>query len=246
MPQIYLLLSIMSSADGLSSIFSAGNLEKFKRINRPVEKSDNAPQRKKRREGDGDADEIPKKKKPKHSKRDKVREIDAENDNDKAVNGVSTDTIDSQKIEEPDAEKNTRTLFVGNVPISETSKALKQMFKDFGEIESIRLRSVPYEGTAVDDKGNQDLVRKVSVNKGKLGSQKGSLNAYIVFSEPSAVDKALVLNNKLVGDRHIRVDKSVPTLFDPKMSVFLGGIPYYADEEKLREHFAAVSNRYCI
>ncbi len=228
--------------NGLSSIFNTSNLDKFKRINRPVEKSDNVPQLKKRRAEDSNVDAVPKKKKPKHIKRVKTLENDKENGKNGDDNEVSSSNIDdSQNIGEPDAEKNSRTLFVGNVPVSETSKALKQMFKDFGEIESIRLRSVPYEGTAVDDKGNQDLVRKVSVNKGKIGSQKGSLNAYIVFSEPSAVDKALVLNNKLVGDRHIRVDKSVPTLFDPKMSVFLGGIPYYADEVKLREHFAAVS-----
>lgn len=83
-------------------------------------------------------------------------------------------------------------------------------------------------------------MRKVAVNSGKLGSQKGSINAYIVFENKESVGAALAANNRMLGDRHLRVDRSTPTLFDPKSTIFIGGLPYYADEEKLREHFAAV------
>ena len=29
-----------------------------------------------------------------------------------------------------------------------------------------------------------------------------------------------------------------PSLFDPKLSVFIGSLPHYADEEDVRNHFA--------
>lgn len=141
---------------------------------------------------------------------------------------------------------------MGNVPISETEKSLVKFCSEFGEVESVRLRSLPVAGTAVDEAGNQDLVRKVCAIKKKFGSQKGSLNAYVVFKRPEAVQKALAANNRIMGKdpskdggegkqekgRHLRVDLVNPTLFDPSLSVFVGGIPLYCDEEELREHFA--------
>ena len=74
----------------------------------------------------------------------------------------------------------------------------------------------------VDDAGNQDLVRKVCANAKKFGDQKGSFNAYVVFKDEASVKSALTLNNNLVESRHIRVDKTPPTTYDPKLSVFIG------------------------
>ena len=134
----------------------------------------------------------------------------------------------------------SRTLFMGNIPISETVKSIGAFCAKFGEVHSVRLRSVPVEGTAVDDKGNQDLVKKVCTNAGKFGTQKKCFNAYVVFKEEASVAKALTANNSLMGKRHLRVDKANPTLFDTRRSVFIGGLPHYMDEEALREHFAKV------
>jgi nucleolar protein 12 len=136
----------------------------------------------------------------------------------------------------------TKTLFVGNVPISENVKSITKMFQAYGAVESVRLRSVPIAGAKVDDAGNQDLVRKVCVNSKKFGEQKGSLNAYVVFKEDSSVESALEANNTVVGGRHIRVDRDVPSLFDHRLTLFIGALPHYADEEELREHFAKVSS----
>mmetsp|Transcript_40214 Transcript_40214/g.41020 ORF Transcript_40214/g.41020 Transcript_40214/m.41020 type:complete len:387 (+) Transcript_40214:70-1230(+) len=136
--------------------------------------------------------------------------------------------------------KNKRTIFVGNVPLSSTVNSLKSMFKEFGEIESIRMRSVPIAGAKVDEAGNQNLVKRVCSNKREFGDQKSSYNAYIVFAEVESATAALVANNRMIEDRHIRVDMAEPTLFDEKCTVFIGSLAYYTDEEKLRAHFAEV------
>ena len=88
---------------------------------------------------------------------------------------------------------------MGNVPISETEKSLMKFCSEFGEVESVRLRSLPVAGTAVDESGNQDLVRRVCAIKKKFGTQKGSLNAYVVFKSTDAVPKALAANNRIIG-----------------------------------------------
>lgn len=217
-----------------------------------------------------DDEESEKKKKPKHEKRKLVAiNKKKEEKGEDALDAVEKSFIAASRAQRPveqleameveeladaeagktenpedegDAAKNDRTLFAGNIPVSYDVKKLKTYFKEFGSIESVRLRSVPYEGIAVDQPGNQLLVRKVAINSGKIGSQKGSLNAYIVFEKEESVTLALAANNRMIGDRHLRVDRCTPTLFDPKSTVFIGGLPYYADEEKLREHFAAVSS----
>ncbi len=156
-------------------------------------------------------------------------------------------------------DKDERTVFLGNVPITQNVKSLTKFCREFGEVESVRLRSLPVAGTAVDESGNQELVRKVCAYKKDYGKQKGSLNAYVVFKSVDSVQKALNANNRVISagedeeiaekskaqkgskalkSRHLRVDVLNPTLFDPFLSVFVGGVPRYADEEELREHFA--------
>ena len=46
------------------------------------------------------------------------------------------------KDEKHTKEKMARTVFVGNVPVTTDRKALKKLFKDYGTVESVRLRSV--------------------------------------------------------------------------------------------------------
>jgi nucleolar protein 12 len=50
------------------------------------------------------------------------------------------------KQKEVEKEKNERTLFVGNLPVStiqkDQYKELKKVFSEYGKIESIRFRSV--------------------------------------------------------------------------------------------------------
>lgn len=151
--------------------------------------------------------------------------------NDTALNGQEKVSF---------VEKENRTCFVGNIGITESKKSILRFFKKFGHIESVRMRSVPIEGTAVDEDGNQDLVRKVCSNKRKFGDQKGSFNAYIVFKNAISVQRAISANNHVIGGRHIRVDFCKPSVLNSKRTIFVGSLPYYVDEEELRSHFAVV------
>lgn len=61
---------------------------------------------------------------------------------------------------EGDDEKETRTVFVGNLPTSFNPKKVKSVFKEYGAVESVRLRSVAVAGTAVDKAGDQARKKK--------------------------------------------------------------------------------------
>jgi nucleolar protein 12 len=143
--------------------------------------------------------------------------------------------------EKQSVNKSQRTVFVGNVSIAATEKQIRELFKEHGEVESVRLRSVPLAGVKVDDHGNQDLVKRISANKGKMGDQKESQNAYIVFAAVDSVARAIkALDNVKFLTRTLRVDTESPSLFDTSTTVFLGGLSKFCDEERLREFFAKV------
>lgn len=219
-----------SSTSGVSNggLFGAGQAQKFARVFKAPEFD--LPT-KKVPEPIGEGGDVDPLEKPKKQRKERKPKSEASPD---------SEAVAAEPAEGGDKQDQS-TIFVGNIPTTETVKSLTKFLKVYGEIESIRLRSVPIAGAKVDEAGNQDLVRKVCVNSKKFGEQKGSFNAYVKFKEASSATAALAANNKLLGTRHLRVDRSNPTLFDPKRSVFLGGLPHYADEEELRDFFAQVS-----
>ena len=197
---------------GLKTLFSENNRVNFQRVVKPKEFI--------KAKVEKDSESIPKRiKKLKHKHRIKD-ELPIREDYSK---------IDVQHLENQETDQE-KTVFVGNIPLSESVKSLKSLFKEFGDVISLRLRSVPIAGTAVDDKGNQNLVKKVCANSRNFGDQKGSFNAYVVFKTREEATKALSANNRILNNRHLRVDKSNPTHFDPKLTIFLGSLPYYTDE----------------
>jgi RNA recognition motif-containing protein len=204
--------------NSLMSMFSDSAKVNYQRAHAPVEVQSSKP------------------KAPKAVIKSENPETVDENDDSKAEPAESTET-DANAVE--DETKNDRTLFVGNLPLSmNDKKAITRLFKTYGKIESVRIRSIPLAGAKVDRAGDQDLVKKVCANANQFGDQKHSFNAYVVFETAAAMEAALVENNKLIDTRHIRVDKVNPTLFDPNRSVFIGNLPYRIDEEEVREFFA--------
>ncbi|NXL63444.1 RBM34 protein, partial [Chordeiles acutipennis] len=132
----------------------------------------------------------------------------------------------------PDETVNRRTVFVGNLPVSCTAQALKSLFKEYGQIKSIRFRSlVPAEDT---------LSKKLAAIKHKVHPNAKFINAYIVFKEECDAIKALNKNGtEIASGFHIRVDiASKTSSHDNKRSVFLGNLSYDISDDAVREHFS--------
>jgi RNA recognition motif-containing protein len=88
-------------------------------------------------------------------------------------------TGDSEAASEVSGEASEqREVFVGNLPLSTKKPDLEKLFRKFGTVESVRFRSLPVAGTAVDEAGNDKLMKKVCAIKGKFSDAKDSSNAY--------------------------------------------------------------------
>jgi nucleolar protein 12 len=152
---------------------------------------------------------------------------------------------ESSADKEKREEEEKRTIFVGNLPVGITRRGLASIFKSCGEVQSSRLRSVAVAGVKLppEQAGNQKLMRQVCANTGKLlaDAPKKCAQGYVVFKSLESVKKALQLNNTTYQSHTIRVDFASPTI-EPDHSVFVGNLPYGADEETLREHFAEKLN----
>ena len=151
----------------------------------------------------------------------------------------------AQEEDEEDTDKNgDRTIFVGNLPPSTTRKSLATMFKPCGKVESTRLRSIAVEGVKLppEKAGDQNLMRKVCVNTKKVSTDtpKKTVQGYVVFVSADSVTEALKMNNQVIKadgmNLRLRVDRSKPSI-DSTRSVFVGNLPYAADEASLRDHF---------
>ncbi|KAK2531516.1 Rbm34 [Columba guinea] len=151
----------------------------------------------------------------------------------KSVNSDTGTTV-KQKQEKKVADEtvNRRTVFVGNLPVSCTAQELKSLFKEYGQIKSIRFRSlVPAEET---------LSKKLAAIKHKVHPNVKFVNAYVVFKEECDAIKALNENGtEIARGFHIRVDIAAKTSsHDNKRSVFLGNLSYDISNDAVREHFA--------
>ncbi|KAJ4952276.1 hypothetical protein NE237_029108 [Protea cynaroides] len=142
-----------------------------------------------------------------------------------------------------DESKLLRTVFVGNLPLKVKKKALLKEFNRFGEIESVRIRSVPL----IDSK----VPRKGAIIQGKINEAVDSVHAYIVFKDEQAALSSLMHNMTVVGGNHIRVDMACPPrkklkgesapLYDRKRTVFVGNLPFDVKDEELYQLFCGIN-----
>jgi nucleolar protein 12 len=163
---------------------------------------------------------------------------------DAPVYGPEPQPESAGQVNETD-DADSRTVFVGNLPLSfvQRKRKLDQIFQDCGKILTSRLRSVATEGVKLPphEAGNQGLVAKVAVNTNRIDkSAKQSITGYVVFADEASVELALQKNNLAITDgdvtRHIRVDRVNPE-YDAARSIFVGNLPYAADEEELFRTF---------
>ncbi|KFQ68133.1 RNA-binding protein 34, partial [Phaethon lepturus] len=149
------------------------------------------------------------------------------------VNSDTGTTVKQQKKKKVvDETVNRRTVFVGNLPVNCTVQMLKSLFKEYGQIKSIRFRSlVPAEDT---------LSKKLAAIKHKVHPNAKFINAYVVFKEECDAIKALKENGtEIASGFHIRVDiASKNSSHDNKRSVFLGNLSYDISDDAVREHFS--------
>ncbi|XP_030793078.1 RNA-binding protein 34 isoform X2 [Rhinopithecus roxellana] len=104
------------------------------------------------------------------------------------------DTVVSQRKkiqinQEEERLKNERTVFVGNLPVTCNKKKLKSFFKEYGQIESVRFRSlIPAEGT---------LSKKLAAIKNGAQIADGFRIRVDLASETSSRDKRSVFVGNL-------------------------------------------------
>ncbi|KAJ1616127.1 hypothetical protein T492DRAFT_1108665 [Pavlovales sp. CCMP2436] len=188
---------------------------------------------------------------------DESEDGDADADGDGAPDTKPKADAVLRKPRVDDAEKLSRTVFIGNVPVSTTQKVLKRLFTECGQIDSIRIRSAAF--------ANKKISRKAAViSKAFDKDRRDTYNAYIVFVAPEGAQAALGKNGTVVDEKTLRVDKATaPRVgqgpgkavpggpegeqaaapeYDRKRSVFVGNMPFDAQEQSLREHFASCGN----
>ncbi|XP_013771666.1 RNA-binding protein 34-like isoform X1 [Limulus polyphemus] len=136
-----------------------------------------------------------------------------------------------KKKREDDSEKDMRTVFVGNLPITAESKAIKTLFKQFGKIQSVRIRSaIPVQ---------PKLPKRVAVIKHTFHPERNNINAYVVFNSIQSAEEAVSLNGTLFKGYHLRVDRVIGgQQHDQKRSIFVGNLPFNAEEEELYSFFS--------
>ncbi|KAJ7426515.1 RNA-binding protein 34 [Willisornis vidua] len=100
------------------------------------------------------------------------------------VNSATGTTAKQQNRKKvADEAVDRRTVFVGNLPVTCTVQVLKSLFKKYGQIQSIRFRSlIPAEDT---------ISKKVAAIKHKMHPNAKFINAYVVFKEECDAQKAL-------------------------------------------------------
>lgn len=162
---------------------------------------------------------------------------DAEDGDGKADEGKKK----REKKKKFDFERNSRTIFVGNLPTTYDQKSVKKLFKSCGPIETARIRSIVPE--------KEKLSPKVAMITGRIHPKVTSFNAYVVFKSNEnneCVSKALKMNGKLIDGHHIRVDiaqrprAKKETLTSRKKSIFVGNLRYDLRDDELINHFKKV------
>lgn len=143
-----------------------------------------------------------------------------------------------------DESKLLRTVFAGNLPLKIKKKELVKEFGKFGEVESVRIRSVPI----LDGR----IPRKGAVIQKRFNENGDSVHAYIVFMTEDSAQASLILNMTVIGGNHIRVDRACPPckklkgdnshLYDNKRTVFVGNLPFDVKDEELYQLFSGIKN----
>ncbi|VFR02154.1 unnamed protein product [Cuscuta campestris] len=144
-----------------------------------------------------------------------------------------------------DENKLLRTIFVGNVPLKTKKKTLLKEFSKYGEIESLRIRSVPIADTKAP--------RKAAVLMKNFNENADCVHAYIVFKSEDSAQASLAHNMTVVEGNHIRVDRACPPrkkikgdsapLYDNKRTLFVGNLPFDVKDEEIYQLLCGIKTQ---
>jgi len=138
---------------------------------------------------------------------------------------------EDSKERKEDPEKEARTVFIGNLPVTCKKQELKKIFVDFGKIEAVRFRCA----TRPDLK----TTKKVAVIKGKFHEESSNIAAYVRFTEVEMAVKATAFNGSLIEGHAVRVDLAAAARsHDNKRAVFLGNLDFKTQEDEVRALFS--------
>lgn len=135
-------------------------------------------------------------------------------------------------------ERDNRTLMIDNVPSNIDKKIIKKMAKEYGEIESIRIR-----GLEIDK--NVKVNKKIAAITKKF-NQESTCIVYVVFKDIDSCNKAIEgMNGHKIGNNTIETDRARQkgakirhTKEENMRSVFVGQIGNKVTPEDLRELFS--------
>lgn len=131
-------------------------------------------------------------------------------------------------------EQESRTIFVGNLPLKIPRDRVTNMFKKYGEVETVRFRSLPVADIS--------LPRKACVKMNRIHEKRTNMNAYVRFKNIESVEKALEMNGEVVNEHTIRVDLALKKTKTSSHAVFIGNLPF----GKYVMHTARVIARYYL
>ncbi|RZB39440.1 RNA-binding protein 34, partial [Asbolus verrucosus] len=138
-----------------------------------------------------------------------------------------TQKVKNEKREE-DPELLSRTVFVGNLPVTLNTKKFKKLFAKYGNIEAVRIRGVPI----ADPKTS----KKVALIKKEFHPERKSFHGYVRFEKREDAVKATEMNSTIYQDHHLRVCLcDVDDKPDESKAIFIGNLN--AEEDDLWKLF---------
>lgn len=160
-----------------------------------------------------------------------------------AAEGAEAASSKKRKLDEAELkEREKRTVFIGNVPLTWTEKQLRSaMRKALGTTYDGILKPIWFRSIPVETKwSSSNKMRKAGLILKAFADGADSKNAYVVVNSPEDVPVIVkAITNLEVDAEHIlRADgvgeSAVLKKFDRKRSVFLGSLPRRVTESDIR------------
>jgi len=126
-------------------------------------------------------------------------------------------SVSSPPINEPEINRNLRTIYIGNLPVDFNKKKLVKVLKQYGKVEKMWTRGA---------KPLSALPKKIALIKSKLHDKHPPLMVHAVFETIAEAHNSLKLNGELYEGCRLRVTMVQEKIFDSRKGVFAGNLPF--------------------